>query len=185
MKAIMLMYDTLNRRYLPPYGNTSVQAPQFHPSRGQVGGVRSLLRGIHALHAGPARAPHGTVQFPPPRLGSVGAVRRLYARAALRARHPHTLDFRPLPLLGGRRAPPITIATPPGASSAARRATAGEAEVGETPALADNLRPQDRVNRRYMTTEADQPQTKVFDEGLEFLAKNHDRDNWFPPHGDL
>ena len=27
MKAIMLMYDSLNRRFLPPYGNREVHAP--------------------------------------------------------------------------------------------------------------------------------------------------------------
>jgi arylsulfatase A-like enzyme len=29
MKAIMVMYDSLNRRYLPPYGNAWVHAPNF------------------------------------------------------------------------------------------------------------------------------------------------------------
>jgi len=29
MKAIMLMYDSLNRRFLPPYGDQEVHAPNF------------------------------------------------------------------------------------------------------------------------------------------------------------
>lgn len=29
MKAIMVMYDTLNRHFLPPYGNDWVKAPNF------------------------------------------------------------------------------------------------------------------------------------------------------------
>ena len=29
MKAIMVMFDSLNRHYLPPYGNTDVHAPNF------------------------------------------------------------------------------------------------------------------------------------------------------------
>lgn len=29
MKAIMIMFDSLNRKYLPPYGNSWVQASNF------------------------------------------------------------------------------------------------------------------------------------------------------------
>ena len=29
MKAIVVMYDSLNRRMLPPYADTEVQAPNF------------------------------------------------------------------------------------------------------------------------------------------------------------
>jgi len=38
---------------------------------------------------------------------------------------------------------------------------------------------QDWVNRRWMQTEEELPQTKTFAEGLEFLQTNHDQDNWF------
>lgn len=29
MKAIMVMFDSLNRRYLPPYGSEWIHAPNF------------------------------------------------------------------------------------------------------------------------------------------------------------
>ena len=29
MRAIMIMYDSLNRRYLPPYGDTVSKMPNF------------------------------------------------------------------------------------------------------------------------------------------------------------
>ncbi len=38
---------------------------------------------------------------------------------------------------------------------------------------------QDIVNRSYMTQEEDQPQSKTFDAGVHFLQTNHDKDNWF------
>jgi arylsulfatase A-like enzyme len=38
---------------------------------------------------------------------------------------------------------------------------------------------QDWVNRQYMTQEADQPQAKTFELGLEFIRANARRDNWF------
>ena len=30
MKVIMMMYDSLNRRYLEPYGGTAVRTPNFN-----------------------------------------------------------------------------------------------------------------------------------------------------------
>src|SRR5699024_5628369 len=50
------------------------------------------------------------------------------------------------------------------------------------------LRRQDQVNRQYMPTEADHPQTLTFDAGLEFIETNKDADDWmvqietFDPH---
>ncbi|MHC4993466.1 MAG: sulfatase [Planctomycetota bacterium] len=46
----------------------------------------------------------------------------------------------------------------------------------------------DEINRKYLKTEADQPQTKTFDAGLEFIATNAGEDSWhltietFDPH---
>ena len=46
----------------------------------------------------------------------------------------------------------------------------------------------DWVNRKYITEEQDFPQTKCFDLGCEFIEKNHESDNWmlhletFDPH---
>lgn len=46
----------------------------------------------------------------------------------------------------------------------------------------------DWVNRKYIQEEKDFPQTKVFDLGCEFIEKNHEEDNWllhietFDPH---
>jgi len=38
---------------------------------------------------------------------------------------------------------------------------------------------QDWVNRAFMQREQDQPQAKTFAEGLDFIVRNHDQDNWF------
>ncbi|MEV5350207.1 sulfatase-like hydrolase/transferase [Streptomyces achromogenes] len=38
---------------------------------------------------------------------------------------------------------------------------------------------QDWVNRQYLGSEAEQPQTLTFDAGLEFLSVNHAEDDWF------
>jgi len=38
---------------------------------------------------------------------------------------------------------------------------------------------QDWINRNHMAEEADQSQSKVFNDGLEFISTNHNQDNWF------
>jgi arylsulfatase A-like enzyme len=43
----------------------------------------------------------------------------------------------------------------------------------------DGMLAQDSVNRRYMAEEVCHSQTRVFDGGLEFLEKNKGADNWF------
>lgn len=43
----------------------------------------------------------------------------------------------------------------------------------------DNWVGQDFANRTVMTTVQEQPQSRTFRKGLEFLEKNHGKDNWF------
>ncbi|BDZ40177.1 sulfatase [Microbacterium suwonense] len=42
-----------------------------------------------------------------------------------------------------------------------------------------DLRRQDVINRQYMTTEQEHPQTRTFDAGLHFIETNLDSDDWF------
>ena len=62
MKAIMVMFDSLNRHMLPPYGCEWVHAPNLERLAARRH-VRELLRRQHALHTGPPRATHGEVQL--------------------------------------------------------------------------------------------------------------------------
>ena len=41
------------------------------------------------------------------------------------------------------------------------------------------LMEQDLINRKYMTCDAEMPQSQTFANGLAFLEKNHAEDNWF------
>lgn len=63
--------------------------------------------------------------------------------------------------------------------------------VGEVTPAANagfRLRQQDRVNRRFYSTEARHPQTLTFDAGIDFIQTNRDADSWmvqiecFDPH---
>lgn len=42
MKALMVMFDSLNRRMLPPYGGDWVHAPSFAPGPAVRGGCHLL-----------------------------------------------------------------------------------------------------------------------------------------------
>jgi arylsulfatase A-like enzyme len=57
-------------------------------------------------------------------------------------------------------------------------------EPERTPCIGQNAQDdywhrQDWVNRSFAKTEAEHPQSKTFEAGLEFLERNHEEDNWF------
>ena len=110
MKVILLMYDTLNRRFLPPYGNPWVQAPNFH--RLAERSVTFLRAYVGSMPTIPARRELHT--------GRLNFMHRSWGPLELTipARDPApawctAIPSRQLSLLGGRR-PPITSAIPPG-----------------------------------------------------------------------
>ena len=80
MKAIMLMFDSLNRRMLEPYGSTWVQTPNFKRLAERTVTFDNCFVGEHAMYARAPRNTHGALQLPPSQLGSAGTVRRLDAR---------------------------------------------------------------------------------------------------------
>lgn len=60
MKAIILLFDSLNKHYLPPYGDMITQAPNFQlPTPGRtLYDVQQQLCWQHALYASPSRIAH-------------------------------------------------------------------------------------------------------------------------------
>ncbi len=79
MKCIMVMFDSLNRHMLPPYGCDWTHAPNFERLAERTVTFDRSLRLLHALHARPARAAHRPAQLPAPLLGPARAVRRFRA----------------------------------------------------------------------------------------------------------
>ncbi|MDR1643455.1 MAG: sulfatase [Clostridiales bacterium] len=43
----------------------------------------------------------------------------------------------------------------------------------------NNIRVQDEINRQYLDSEEKMPQAVTFANGIEFIEKNHEQDNWF------
>lgn len=187
MKAIMVMFDSLNRRYLPPYGQTRVLAPNFdrlarHTARFEncYAGSMPCIPARRELHTGRYNFMHrawGPLEpfddSMPALLGEAGVYTHLVTD------HRHYWGD------GG--------ATYHGRYSSFEfvRGQEGDAWKGqvadpEVPEIAPLLQPRsdiiwrrDWVNRPHIADEAMHPQTKTFDLGLEFLSTNVEQDGWF------
>lgn len=185
MKAIMVMFDSLNRNMLPPYGGAWIHAPNFRrlaektvtfdasyvcsmpcmPARREVHTGRPNF-----LHRswGPLEPFDDSM---PEMLKNAGVYTHLVTDhyhyfeeggATYHTRYSTWEFFR------GQEGDPWKgqVANRPGRSdpSGQRRGFWWE---------------QDQVNRGFMTREEDQPQPQTFGAGLEFIRRNRDADNWF------
>ena len=193
MKAIMVMFDTLNRHMLPPYGCDWVHAPNF------------------------ARLAERTVTFDNCYVGSMPCMpaRREIHTGRYNFLHRSWGPLEPfddsMPELLSRNGVYTHLSTDHqhyfedgGAFYHTRydswefhRGQEGDAWIGqvedpdepdslnrETPATGnkrryDNNHRQDWINRSVMDSEEKQPQAKTFAAGLEFMRRNQDQDNWF------
>ncbi|MCB0106657.1 MAG: sulfatase [Caldilineaceae bacterium] len=193
MKAIMVMFDTLNRHMLPPYGCDWVHAPNF------------------------TRLAERTVTFDRCYVGSMPCMpaRRELHTGRYNFLHRSWGPLEPfddsMPELLSRHGVYTHLATDHqhyfedgGASYHTRydswqfsRGQEGDAWIGQiadpeqpatigrhTPGISTaskyrSIHRQDWVNRAVMPTEEDQPQAKTFADGLDFIRRNHAEDRWF------
>ena len=178
MKAIMLMYDSLNRRFLPPHGNREVHAPSFRRLAERTVtfdncyvGSMPCMPARRELHTGRYNFLHRSWgPLEPFDLSMPEILRHGGVSSHLISDHQHYWED------GGatyhqRYSTWINI-----------RGQEGDrwiAHVDETTPLNDDLRAQDRVNRQYLTSEQAQPQTQTIGQGLAFLERNHQADDWF------
>ncbi|HCU36104.1 MAG TPA: sulfatase [Armatimonadetes bacterium] len=197
MRAIMLMYDSLNRRMLPPYGCDWVHAPNFQRlaersvtfTNSFVGSMPCMpaRREIHTgrynfLHR--AWGPLEPFDDSMPRM-----LKRNGIHSHLVSDHYHYWED------GG-----CTYHTQYKTWEISRGQEGdvwkGDLTVKDLPQLweghasrrASSYFTQDQVNRKYMQREEHMPQRKTFEMGLEFMRTNRDEDNWmlhietFDPH---
>jgi arylsulfatase A-like enzyme len=185
MKAIMVMFDSLNRHMLPPYGSDWVRAPNF------------------------ARLAERSVTFETSYVGSMPCMpaRRDMHTGRYNFLHRSWGPLEPfddsLPEILKRNGVHSHLASDHyhyweegGATYHTRYTTWEIARGKEGEPWKGDLRPiempesvsgheklawgrQDWVNRRYMTREEDQPQPNTFRLGLEFMRVNAREDNWF------
>lgn len=193
MRAIVLMFDSLNRRFLPPYGAQGIDAPNFDRLAQRTvtfdrcyAGSMPCMPARREMHTGRYNFLHRSWGPLEPFDDSVPEMlRQAGTYTHLITDHQHYWEdggggtyhnrFDSYELIRGQE---------------------GDRWKGHAPAVGERLEHephtalirQDRINRTYLSDEADHPQTQVFDAGLHFLETNAERDNWmvqietFDPH---
>jgi arylsulfatase A-like enzyme len=184
MKAIMVMFDSLNRRMLPPYGCDWVHAPNFARLAERTVtfdnsfvGSMPCMPARRELHTGRYNFLHrswGPLEPFDDSMPELLKENGVYSH--LVSDHGHYWED------GG-----CTYHTRYSTWEIAR-GHEGDPWKGhvEDPEIPESVSPregktwrQDWVNRQHMTREEDQPQAVTFSLGLEFIETNHASDNWF------
>jgi len=184
VRAIMLMFDTLNRRYLPPYGATGIHAPNFTRLAERsvtfdtcYGGSMPCMPARREIHTGRHNFLHrswGPLEpfddSVPEMLSDAGVYTHLVTDhqhywedggATYHNRYDSYEFFR------GQEGDPWK----------------GQVDDPVTPETVNwrtgSTARQDWVNRQYYPTIDQHPQTLTVDAGLEFVETNIDADDWF------
>ena len=186
MKVIMVMFDSLNRHMLPPYGCDWTHAPNFQRLAERTltfdtSYVCSMpcMPARRDLHTGRPNFLHrswGPLEpfddSTPRMLRDAGVSSHLlsdhyhYWEAGGATYHTQYSTWQ---FFRGQEGDPWIgqVADPPPVEGHASNASRSM------------WHRQDRVNRQYMRREEDQPQTQTFKAGVEFIRRNHAEDNWF------
>ncbi|EWS79793.1 sulfatase [Brachybacterium phenoliresistens] len=194
MRAVVLLFDSLNRRFLPPYGARGIHAPNFsrlaeRSTRFETcyGGSMPCMPARRELHTGRHNFLHrswGPLEpfddSVPQMLSENGVYTHLVTD------HQHYWEdggatyhnrFDSYEFFRGQE------------GDAWKGHVADPIEPEDSPRrIRHGLWRQDLINREYLRDEADHPQTRTVDAGLEFLATNRDEDGWmlqiecFDPH---
>ena len=186
MKAIMVMFDSLNRHLLPPYGCDWVDAPNFRRlAERTVTFDRSYVCSMPCMparrdfHTGRPNFLHRSWGPLEPFDDSVPLILRNNGVSShLISDHYHYWEaggctyhtqYSTWQFLRGQEGDPWMgqVADPPQRDAIARNASD------------EAWHRQDRINREFMPCEEAQPQAKTFAAGLDFIRRNQSEDNWF------
>ena len=177
MKAVMIMYDSLNRRFLSPYGNSEVITPNFRRLAEHCVTFDNFFTGSlpcmparRELHTGRLNFLHRSWSpFEPfdesmPRMLSEHGI-----WSHLVTDHCHYWEA------GGANYWTNY------SSFAFIRGQEGDQWKSDPADFDGPLAPrqQDVINRRYMEEEAEACHVRSFETGMEFLKEHHDKDGWF------
>jgi len=180
MKAIMVMFDSLNRHMLPNYGCNFVKAPNFERlgtksitfDTSYVGSM-PCMPARRELHTGRNNFLHrswGPMESYDDSMPEILKSNGIYTHIV--SDHYHYWED------GGCTYHPRYN------SWEISRGQEGDPWKGEvkdpiTPEHLGQTMRQDTINRKYMSNEEAHPQSKTFKSGMEFIEKNKDQDNWF------
>jgi arylsulfatase A-like enzyme len=184
MKAIMVMFDSLNLRYLPPYGCEWIHAPNFERLAKHTVAFDNCYVG--SMPCMPARRElhTGRYNFLHRSWGPIepydDSMPELLKRAGIYTHmitdHQHYWED------GGatyhQRYNSFEFVR--GQEGDAWKGVAGEFDVpAKTTTHLDSMWRQDWINRSYFKREEDMPQAQTFALGTEFIRRNASADNWF------
>ena len=185
MKAIMVMFDSLNRRMLPPYGCDWTQAPNFARLAERAvtfdnawAGSMPCMPARREIHTGRYNFLHRSWGPLEPFDDSMPELLKQNGiHTHLVSDHPHYWEdggatyhgrYTTWEFFRGQEADPWKgqIAPPPLPEQDLKRMRLSQYT-------------QNWVNRQHMPTEAEHSQTLTFDAGLEFVHTNSSADRWF------
>ncbi|QKJ20624.1 sulfatase [Microbacterium hominis] len=190
MRAVILMFDSLNRHMLSPYADSFIQTPNFDRLAARTvvfdnfyAGSMPCMPARREMHTGRYNFLHRSWGPLEPFDDSMPEMLRdAGIHTHLVSDHPHYWEdggatyhtrYSTWEFLRGQEGDPWKgVVDPAGAAS--------------NPLVA--MRRQDAINRRYMPTEAEHSQTLTVDAGLEFIDTNSAADKWlvqielFDPH---
>jgi arylsulfatase A-like enzyme len=193
MKAIMVMFDSLNRHLLPPYGCDWTHAPNFSRlAQRTVGFSNSYIGSMpcmparRELHTGRYNFLHrawGPIEPFDDSMPEILDTHGVYTH--LSTDHYHYFEdggstyhnrYTSWDFERGQEGDPWKghIADPEIPPVLIERRSANS-----NPKSLKQMWRQDWVNRGYMPTVEAQPQPRTFTNGLEFMRTNHDQNNWF------
>ncbi len=185
MKAIMVMFDSLNRKFLPPYGAEGIHAPNFTRLAQRTVvfdncyvGSMPCMPARRDLHTGRYNFLHSSWGPLEPFDDSMPEILRdngVYAH--LVSDHGHYWEdggatyhnrYNSWELVRGQEGDPW-------------KGQVKDPVIPESLSHRENSPRwrQDWVNRGYMPSEEQQSQYTTFELGLEFIQTNHAEDNWF------
>lgn len=186
MKAIMVMFDSLNRRFLPPYGSDGVHAPNFARLAERTVtfdhcyvGSMPCMPARRDLHTGRYNFLHRSWGPLEPFDNSMPALLDAAGiHTHLASDHYHYWED------GGAsyHTRYTTWESARGQEGDPWKGQVADPDIPETLTKHQSGRRvwrQDWVNRGYMRREEDHSQVRTFEHGLEFIRTNSDEDNWF------
>lgn len=192
MRAIIVMYDSLNRRMLPPYGDKQTHAPNFARLAERsatfdncYAGSMPCMPARREMHTGRYNFLHrswGPIEpfddSMPEILGRNGVYTHLVTDhqhywedggATYHNRYSSYEFFR-------------------GQEGDLWKGDVARNDSKQLKNILCRMHNQDRINRDHLKDEADHPQTLTFDAGIEFIERNAGADSWmlqletFDPH---
>lgn len=190
MKAVMIMFDSLNRRHLSPYGCDWIDLPNFdrlakHSVQFENHYVGSMpcIPARRELHTGRYNFLHrswGPIEPFDDSIFELMEQNGIYSHLVTDHQHywedgggTYHTRYSSYELIRGQEGDPwkAQIGT-------SRDESEFNSIIDEFP-LMKKMKIHDAINRKYLDTEAKMPQTQTFDCGIDFLNNHAQKDNWF------